>query len=65
VRFSSLKEKKRELARQLAEQAQAEMIGMVGHTALFFREHTDPQKRVIHLPERDDQNPPADPEEES
>ena len=29
----------------------SEMVGLIGHTAIFYRPHPDPQKRKISLPE--------------
>ena len=28
----------------------SEMVGLIGHTAIFYRPHPDPQKRKISLP---------------
>lgn len=31
----------------------AEMVGMIGHTAIFYRRHADPEKRTIRVPEKE------------
>ena len=28
----------------------SEMVGLVGHKAIFYREHADPEKRTIRIP---------------
>jgi RNA-binding protein len=28
------------------------LVGIIGHTAIFFRQHSDPDKRKITLPQR-------------
>lgn len=52
VKFSDVKEKaaKQALADQLASDAPAAMVGMVGHTAIYYRAHPEPEKRRYHLP---------------
>lgn len=54
VRFAACKDRKKELARQIAAKSGSELAGIVGHTALFFRQHNDPEKREIRLPEHQD-----------
>jgi RNA-binding protein len=45
IRFSALKDQRKTLSPQIAQQSGCEYIGCVGHTALFFRRQADPQKR--------------------
>ena len=54
VKFVDLKEKdeKQAVARTLEEAVRCELVGMIGHTGLFFRRHADPEKRKVRLPER-------------
>ena len=54
VRFLDLKEKagKKALGEAIEERSGSEMVGMTGHTAIFFRQQADPEKRRIRLPER-------------
>ncbi|MBU2490570.1 MAG: ribosome assembly RNA-binding protein YhbY [Proteobacteria bacterium] len=44
------KEAKGEMTAQLEEAVSAEMVGMIGHMATFFRPHPDPEKRKIAVP---------------
>jgi RNA-binding protein len=38
------------LCTQIADEGRCVCVGAVGHTALFYRQQTDPQRRVINLP---------------
>jgi RNA-binding protein len=53
VKFVDRKEEKRELTAKIAEQCTAHIAGMVGHVAILYREHSDPQERQVRLPQRD------------
>lgn len=50
VRFAAQREEKRELSARLSEETGATLVGAIGNTALFYREHLDPEKREIALP---------------
>lgn len=52
VRFVDFKDEKKQLAARIEELLQADLVGMVGHTATFFRQQRDPDKRKIALPQR-------------
>ena len=52
VRFMEFKEDKKELSTTLAERCDAELITILGHQALFYRQQPDPEKRKIRLPKR-------------
>jgi len=45
------REERAALCVQIADEGRCVCAGAVGHTALFFRQQTDPQKRSISLPE--------------
>jgi RNA-binding protein len=45
------KEENRELAAAVAEQLGAEAVGMIGHVAIFFRPHPDPDERKVVPPQ--------------
>jgi RNA-binding protein len=49
------KERKRSLIRQIEKAAACESVGMVGHTAIFFRRQDDPEKRKIAIPRHRDE----------
>ena len=52
LRFLELREAKKEVSTEIEDAVQAEMVGMVGHTALFFRQKPDIADREVHVPER-------------
>jgi len=54
IKFVDLKDKakKNEILDVIEKQAECENVGMTGHTAILYREHHDPEKRRINLPER-------------
>ena len=50
LRFLEFKEEKKELSVDIEKHCRCEMVGMVGHVALFYRQQMDPDKRQIKLP---------------
>jgi len=54
VKFSDFKEKseKKEMAGIIEKQTASELVGMIGHIAIFYRQHKDPEKRKIQVPKR-------------
>jgi RNA-binding protein len=46
------KENKTEIAGIMEKTHDCEMVGMIGHTAIFFRQHPDEEKRKIAVPSR-------------
>ena len=56
VKFNDFKEKeqKEEISAQLEKETGAENVGMIGHTVIFYRQKTDPEKRRISLPHRNE-----------
>lgn len=52
VKFNDFKEKeqKTEITKKITETGDCEQVGMIGHTAIFFREQSDPEKRKIKIP---------------
>ena len=47
VRFVDFKESKKDLAGQLAMRSESELVGMIGHLVILFREHPDESKRKV------------------
>jgi len=52
IRFIELKDKtrKNETLGLIQERTSCENVGMIGHTAILYRQHNDPEKRKIKLP---------------
>ncbi|MGD1973416.1 MAG: YhbY family RNA-binding protein [Desulfobacterales bacterium] len=53
IKFIDFKEKKQknEIAKVIAVKTGCLMVGMIGHVAIFYRQHDDPEKRKVVLPE--------------
>ena len=49
VRFVGFKDSKKDLAGQLAKRSGSELVGMIGHLAILYREHPDESKRKVKL----------------
>jgi RNA-binding protein len=52
VKFNDFKEKdqKAEIISSIEQRTDSEMVGAVGHTAIFYRQQPDPEKRKIVFP---------------
>lgn len=50
IRFLEYKEEKRQLSQHIAQTLHSELIAMVGHVSMFYRQHPEPDKRKIQLP---------------
>ena len=54
IKFVDFKEKAQKvgLSEDIERRTNAEMVGMIGHVAVFFRQNDDPGQRRIAVPER-------------
>ena len=54
LKFIDFKEKgqKKEIAAAIEKETSSELVGMVGHVAIFYRQQKDPEKRKINVPKR-------------
>ncbi|MGD8366775.1 MAG: YhbY family RNA-binding protein [Desulfobacterales bacterium] len=54
IKFNEFKEKeqKAEILSKIESATGCQVAGLIGHTAICFRSHPDPEKRSIHLPTR-------------
>jgi RNA-binding protein len=54
IKFIDVKERKekQELSAFIEGKTSSHMVGMIGHTAIFYRQHDDPDKRKINVPQR-------------
>ena len=52
VKCIDLKERddKKIIAEAVSEKTKCELVGMIGHILVFFRQHSNPEKRKINLP---------------
>ncbi|MFO7665288.1 MAG: ribosome assembly RNA-binding protein YhbY [Desulfobacterales bacterium] len=53
VRFVDFKEKemKKEISAGIEKEADCELVGIIGHIAMFYRQHKNPEKRKITVPD--------------
>ena len=53
VRFIDFKEKamKKEITAEIEKMAVCELVGAIGHVAIFFRQQKDPEKRTVIVPD--------------
>ena len=49
IKFRDFKDKKKSLSHQIAESTESDVVGMIGHTVILFRQNPDPEKQNIHL----------------
>ena len=54
LKFIDFKEKdqKEEIVGAIEKETASELVGMIGHVAIFYRQQKDPEKRKIHVPQR-------------
>lgn len=49
VKFVDCKDEKKEISEKMAKDAGANLAGIVGNIAIFYRQNPDPEKRKISL----------------
>ncbi len=49
IKFTAFKDTKKPLAEEIATRTNSELVWIVGHVAVLYREQPDPAKRRIHL----------------
>lgn len=52
LKFNSFKEERKILAQEIEARTNSEMVGMIGHIAIYYREQHDADKRKIQIPDR-------------
>ena len=52
IKFIDFKEKKTKIAfaKKIAQNTNSHLAGLIGHTAIYYREHKEPEKRKIKIP---------------
>ena len=51
IKFRELKDNKKSLSHQIAKSTESDVVGMIGHTVILFRQNPDPEKQNIHFPD--------------
>jgi RNA-binding protein len=49
IKFLDFKGEKRGIAEELAARTKSELVRVIGHNAIFYRQNPDPEKRRINL----------------
>lgn len=52
VKLVQFTEQRKTFATELADAVEAELVGLVGNVAILYREHPDPARRDIEVPQR-------------
>jgi RNA-binding protein len=54
IKFVDFKERdqKKDIVSTIEEKTASRTVGMIGHITIFYRQHTDPDRRKISVPER-------------
>jgi len=54
VKFNEFKEKeqKKELISLIEQKSRCEQVGLIGHIAMFYKKHKNPEKRKIQIPSK-------------
>ena len=51
IKFREFKDDKLSLSEKIAELTNAQVVGVIGHTVIIFRQNPDSDKRQIHIPQ--------------
>ena len=46
IRFNEFKEEKKNLSAKIADETGSELVGMIGHVAIFYRENPEKEKKI-------------------
>jgi RNA-binding protein len=49
------KEQKDQISKGIEERTKSQMVGMIGHIAIFYRRHKEAKKRKIRVPAREEE----------
>ena len=51
IKFREFKDEKLSLPEKIAELTNSQVVGVIGHTVIIFRQNPDSDKRQIHIPQ--------------
>jgi len=46
IRFNEFKDEKKDLSASIADETGSELVGMIGHVAIFYRENPEKEKKI-------------------
>lgn len=51
IKFREFKDEKSSLSEKITELTNSQIVGVIGHTVIIFRQNPDSDKRQIHIPQ--------------
>ena len=51
IKFREFKDEKLSLSEKITEMTNSQVVGVIGHTVIIFRQNPDSDKRQIHIPQ--------------
>ncbi len=51
IKFREFKDEKLSLSEKIVELTNSQIVGVIGHTVIIFRQNPDSDKRQIHIPQ--------------
>ena len=51
IKFREFKDEKISLSEEITELTNSQVVGVIGHTVIIFRQNPDSDKRQIHIPQ--------------
>ena len=51
IKFREFKDEKLSMSEKITDLTNAQIVGVIGHTVIIFRQNPDPDKRQIHIPQ--------------
>ena len=51
IKFREFKNEKLSLSEKITESTNSQVVGVIGHTVIIFRQNLDSDKRQIHIPQ--------------
>ena len=51
IKFREFKDEKLSLSEKITELTNSQIVGVIGHTVIIFRQNSDSDKRQIHIPQ--------------
>ena len=51
IKFREFKDEKLSISKKITELTNSEVVGVIGHTVIIFRQNPDSNKRQIHIPQ--------------
>ena len=51
IKFREFKDEKLSLSEKITELTNAQIVGVIGHTVIIFRQNPDSEKKQIHIPQ--------------